>query len=295
MDIPNFKSVVVLGASGITGRYVRNHFAQSYPVTSLTRDNFDFDTSAEKALNFLRTIIRSCQLIINCIEISCGTELLFYRINTVLPRLIAVVCKERGSLFAHITTDRVFDGQTLNSEKPIYDFLAKHTSTDIYGLSKSLGDAGCVGYYQTAVFRTSVIGESVTPLAGFSALIERVIEAKDQIVFGCTNHHWNGMTALQLAKEIEKRAKYVNISGTWPGEHILATDHNVSEYDAACLIAETYGVNTTVLPAKADNPVWRVLRPSPKGWTTVTLKDQLQEMYELDILNRRTKETVIVL
>lgn len=290
----SFNTVVVLGANGMLGAYVHRYISQFHKCAAVCRTDFDFDASAGETLNFLRTIIEPASLVVNC----CGltnkrseTELSFIRINTVLPRLLALVCTEKGSILAHIATDCVFDGTSDVGLR--YDPLSHHTATDIYGLSKSLGDVGCVGFENVAVFRTSIIGESRDD----RSLVEWVLgHTRGSTIKGFVNHHWSGITCLQLAKEILHRATqrscrqrscrcdcHCDYPDGWSGTHIIASE-SVTKYELVKMINEIYDAGLVIEPFSTPQPVNRVMISDR---SVPGIEDQIREMYTFDILYRR--------
>jgi dTDP-4-dehydrorhamnose reductase len=110
-------------------------------------------------------------------------------VNGLFPRLLADHCEARGVRAIHVSTDCVFDGTAgpyVETDPP--------TATDLYGRSKAWGEPrNCL------VIRTSIFGPE---LRNFYLLLSWFLAQSDECR-GFTNHLWNGMTTLQLARCIE--------------------------------------------------------------------------------------------
>jgi dTDP-4-dehydrorhamnose reductase len=109
----------------------------------------------------------------------------------------------------HITTDCVFSGRGGR-----YDENSLHDCLDDYGKSKSLGEN-----QNLTIIRTSIIGEEKT---NKKSLLEWVKSQKNNLIFGYTNHFWNGVTCLEMSKFIFTLIKEQNY---WKGvQHVYSPD-----------------------------------------------------------------------
>jgi len=142
-----------------------------------------------------------------------------------------------------VTTDCVFDGK-----KGAYNEQDLHTATDVYGLSKSLGEPE----YATVV-RTSIIGEE---LSGKLSLLEWVKSNSGKEVNGFTNHYWNGITCLQFAKLCEK---IIDSKNCWCGVRHLFSPNSVSKYELVKLISDVFDLNVVVKKFEAQDLCDRTL------------------------------------
>lgn len=268
--------VLVIGCNGMLGRYVYQYLSESgHEVVGLTRtgvDLTDYDTYS-KPESILNEQLKWAEFVVNCagaikpVIDKIGTHAAFMT-NTVFPQYLA---RTHGRVI-HITTDCVYDG-TL-------DVLFSHNerdtelqnSRDVYGFSKLLGEpSNCL------VIRTSIIGEE---LENGRSLLEWVKSKKGEEVSGFTNHWWNGVTCLQLAKMIERIVTYNDIH--WGTFHLF-TKNCVTKSELVQMISDVYNLNLTVKPVEASKPCNRLLSTTKDTYKHLLvnippLKSQIIEM-----------------
>ena len=174
-------------------------------------------------------------------------------VNATFPnRLAAAAGPERRVL--HFATDGVFSG----SNAP-YDEKAPHDAVGVYARSKSLGEPrspNCIS------LRCSIIGPENPPA---SSLLGRILsEPPGAIVAGYTNHRWNGVTTLHLARLCA--AMIEGYDDPLPSVlHVVPGDAvSKAELIALCLLA--FGRNDVTLeaepsPASVDRTL-RTLHPT---------------------------------
>ena len=136
----------------------------------------------------------------------------------------------------HITTDCVFSGKDGN-----YDENSIPDEINDYGLSKSLGEL-CKG----TIIRTSIIGEEAN---NKRSLLEWVVSNKGNTINGFTNHMWNGITCLQLAKIIDI---IIRDDLYWNGVQHIFSPRSVSKYELVSMINDVYKLNITVISVDAE-------------------------------------------
>jgi dTDP-4-dehydrorhamnose reductase len=230
------KRVLVLGANGMLGAYVRNYLASSkYHVNYTTREEFvvDENISQEKVDKLINDF--EPDWVVNCIGMikpqinKYGTKLAIV-VNSLFPHMVADSCEKKNIDFIHITTDCVFNGRDGD-----YTESSNHNAEDIYGKTKSLGEPeNCI------VIRTSIIGEEVGSSRSF---IEWVKSQKNETVNGFVNHRWNGVTCLQLAKIIGDIIG--NKTVKWKGvKHIFA--NTVTKYELIQKVAVAFNIPISV-------------------------------------------------
>ena len=234
--------ILIFGSSGMLGRYVCNILKNDYEVSCITRKDFDIENEDWcKLNNIVNNMLVKDDIIINCAGIiPQKTEHSDYknyiRVNTLFPHKLNDIALKHNYKFIHITTDCVFNGSKGN-----YTNTDKHTANTIYGISKSLGEPE-----EATVIRTSIIGEEIL---GKKSFIEWVISNKQKQINGFTNHYWNGVTCLTLAKIIKKIIKE-NLY--WNGiKHIFSPDI-ASKYDLCKYVNEIYDLNIDIISKNDD-------------------------------------------
>jgi len=263
--------VFIFGATGMLGRYVYSFLkSEDFDVVGISRNELNIvETDYHSTKDLLFGIgLSKGDVIINCaglIKHRIGTSKFdFIQVNTVFPHLLQKVCKEAGCKFIHVTTDCVFDGL-----KGSYSELNEHNATDVYGVTKSLGEPE-----ESTVIRTSIIGEE---LRNFSSLLEWVKSNRGREVDGYTNHIWNGITCLQFAKICKE---IINSKNFWRGIKHITSPNVINKFDLINLISDVYnlniGVDTYKTEYKCDHSLISVRNDIV--FKIPELKDQLLEM-----------------
>lgn len=153
----------------------------------------------------------------------------FY-INGVFPRLLA---NAYGNKLIHITTDCAYNG----IENSPYDESSIKNATDLYGLSKILGEVG----EQSLVLRTSIIGPEIT---GYVSLIEWFKKQNGETISGFSTHLWNGITTKEFGNVCDR---IISSRSDFPATglyHIFGSD--VTKYEMMQAFKEKYDIDVTI-------------------------------------------------
>lgn len=245
--------VAVLGATGMLGHVVAQRFrVAGHIVYTSYRDPhliehdarsgaFVFDVARDPL-----EMIPKCDYIINCTGVipQRSTDIAeMWRVNAVFPHRLAHA-RHSASRVIHVTTDCVFSGA-----KGLYDELAVHDATSMYGLSKSAGepqDAMCI--------RTSIVGPEL--FGRQSNLLEWFLGTSG-VVDGFVDHAWNGVTTRTLAhmiiRIVEENLYVADV------RHVYSPD-DVSKYELLKCIAAAYGHVVEVREHESGAPIDRRLR-----------------------------------
>jgi len=223
--------IILFGSNGMLGRYVNSYLSNHYNLLCINRNIFDIETKDwNKLENIINDESNKDDIIINCagaIPQKTPDIQKYIILNTLFPHKLNEISKKYNLQFIHITTDCVYDGKKGN-----YLSSDNHTATDLYGISKSLGETD-----NATIIRTSIIGNELT---GKKSLIEWVKSNKNGKINGYTNHFWNGVTCLELAKYINS---IIETKQLWKGiKHIFSPDI-VTKYQLCCYINEIYDLN----------------------------------------------------
>ena len=236
------KNIIIFGSTGMLGRYVYKVLSKEYNVICINREDFDIVNDSWNKLQLLiETKSNEYDTIINCAGIIPQKTLqsdykTYIRVNTLFPHKLQEFSTYYKLKFIHITTDCVFSGSSSN-----YLETSLHTETNIYGISKSLGELE-----NSCVIRTSIIGEE---LQYKNSLLEWVISNKNKTINGFENHYWNGVSCLTLANIIKE---IIDKSIYWKGiKHIYSPD-SISKYELCILINNIYNLNITINPIKTE-------------------------------------------
>ena len=190
--------VAIFGSTGMLGRAVTQVLRSSdNEIVTVGRENSDIEFDVSLG-NLQKLGIDNVDYVVNCIGLishiiqEVGTESFIQAasINSVFPNELAAFAEKRGIRIIQIATDCVFSGQ-----KGQYVESSPHDATDIYGLSKSLGEVHSPFVMN---IRTSIVGLEGR---GFNSLLEWVLgQPKNASIYGFTDRTWNGITTLAFAR-----------------------------------------------------------------------------------------------
>lgn len=260
-------NILLFGSSGMLGRYIYNVLKTDHNVICIKRENFDIENDEwSKLADILNKNLQKNDIIINCAgtipqKYNRDNYKSYIRVNTLFPHKLNEISQKNKVKFIHITTDCVFDGLKGN-----YDISDIHTATDIYGISKSLGEPE-----EATVIRTSIIGEE---LKDKKSLIEWVKSNKNNKINGFTNQYWNGVTCFTLSKIIKKM---IDENIFWKGIKHIHSPNIVTKYDLCCYINEIYKLNIEIVPIEATAHKNMTLSASENIFTINTIYEQIVE------------------
>ena len=245
--------IILFGSTGMLGNYVYNYLSKYHNIICINRNELDISTISNNKLEniFLKYKLEENDIIINCIGIIPQSKNLnnanirnYFLINSIFPNLLSFYANLYKLKFIHITTDCVFSGSKGN-----YNENDLHDEMNEYGVSKSLGEM-C---YNATIIRTSIIGEETK---NKYSLLEWVKKHNNNTINGYTNHFWNGVTCLQLAKIINQ---IINNNIWWKGVRHIFSPNTVSKYELVNIINDVYKLNNTVVKFKTNNNVDKTL------------------------------------
>lgn len=261
--------LIIFGSTGMLGRYVSVYLSCYYETTEINRPEFDA-ANPYNLLTLLEKYGRKNEeyvYVINCIGVipqqGITDPYIYDKVNTEFPLLLAQHCQSLGYRLIHITTDCVYNGSSGN-----YDEDSRHDETSVYGVSKSRGEPK-----NCCVIRTSIIGEE---LRNKKSLLEWVRAQKK--IEGYTDHFWNGVTCLQLAKII-----YYIIEENKYWEHTCHIySETVSKYELVKMIRDTYKLNIQLISFETQK-VDKTLTSKYKFITIPPLRQQLLEQKNFNL------------
>ena len=262
--------VYVLGATGMLGSYVYKYLRDTDKYNTLGLSRKDMDASKWDAFDLMNTFFEAEDIIINCIGLITQrtepTKLDFIKVNAVFPLELANACESMHCKLIHITTDCVFDGVAGN-----YDEQSPHNATDIYGVSKSLGEPE-----NATVIRTSIIGEEKNNKL---SLVEWIKKQAGKQANGYTNHFWNGITCLQYAKICEK---IIDENLFWRGVKHIVSPTAVSKMELMEMVSGIYDLKIKVNPFKAPTRCDRTMTSTREDVKIEVpeIEQQIMEMKE---------------
>jgi dTDP-4-dehydrorhamnose reductase len=270
--------IIIFGVNGMLGNYIYNYMSKmkQYNTIYISRKEFDVLTHVNNIEEFLLSKnIDNKTCVINCIGLipqrfkNSKNFNEYYIINSIFPQLLAKYCKKYSAKMIQPTTDCVYNG---NKGKYIEtDF---HDETNIYGVSKSLGESD-----NCTVIRTSIIGEEIY---NKYSLLEWVKNSKG-IINGFTNHLWNGITCLQYCKLIDEIIKN-NLF--WNGVKHIYSPVAKSKYELCCIIKDVYDIDIQINKMENSIIVDKTLSSIYNlSFNIPILEDQIKEQKQFKIYN----------
>lgn len=261
------------------GTIVQSYLSKNYNIIPITRANYDLNNLSINTLSdlLLSNNIEKDDVVINCAGIipqaskHCDlNNKLYFKINSLFPVILSMLCDKYNCKMIHITTDCVFSGKDGQ-----YDENSPHDETNDYGVSKSLGElCNCT------IIRTSIIGEEIN---NKRSLLEWVKSNKNGKINGYTNHIWNGVTCLQLAKIIYQ---IISENLFWQGVRHIYSPKKVNKFELVSMINTIYDLNITINEHRTDNKVDKsIVSIYENNFQIPDLSEQIKEQKEYNLVN----------
>jgi dTDP-4-dehydrorhamnose reductase len=256
--------VVLFGTTGMLGNYVKKYLEKFYDVWNISRNSLDLSRINKYDLkSFINPNLTDGDVIINCAGMIKQREYSpaeMIMVNSVFPNLLS----EINAKIIHVTTDCVYSG-----EKGFYNENDESDVNDDYGMSKYLGENK-----DLTIIRTSIIGEEIYNKL---SLLEWVKSNKGKEINGYTNHLWNGVTCLELAKLMKTMIEENNF---WKGVRHIHSPNYVSKYDLVSMINKIYDLGIKINLDNTSKKCFRNLTSVYDNPITIELYDQIKEMKE---------------
>ncbi len=261
------RAVFVLGHRGMLGHAAARYFAeQGFAVeTSDARYTGEADDDLIGAVRAAHATV-----VLNCLgrikQKSANAEEL-YRGNTVFPLHLRERMRAEQHLF-HASSDCVFSGT-----RGRYRIDEPCDSTDVYGLSKALGET-VARAERTTVLRVSIIGPERGDSTGSGLLAWFLRQPVDRPVSGYRNHFWNGITTLEWARLVHELIDRVSAGDSLPGLIQSGTDA-IDKCSLLELIRDAFGTAHRIVPVDAPERIDRTLEPTMRR---APLPEQLEAL-----------------
>ena len=247
--------VIVLGSTGMLGSAVHRQLVSAgLEVIEASRTSGSkFDARELQSHRLIQVgDLEAGDYIVNCVgltksrinEQSIDSRALAMRLNVDFPNDLALAAEKSGVSVIQVATDCVFSG-TLGS----YSESAEHDAEDVYGKTKSLGEAPS---HAVMHLRCSLIG----PERGRNSLFFEWARQQPEgaSIEGFTNHIWNGLTSDVFGQIV---SGIINYGLFLPGVQHLVPEDKVSKDQLVRLELEALGradvkVSSVEAPYKVD-------------------------------------------
>lgn len=234
--------IVVLGGSGMLGSMMTKVLDLDFQ--SFSRPQFDAE------YDFV--IPEFNDRIINCIGVIkpyCDDVERAIRVNSIFPFSLPA-----GSI--QIATDCVFSGR-----KGKYVETDEHDAGDVYGKTKSLGEAEHLNN-----LRCSIIGPEQK---NHLSLLDWFLSQEVDEVNGFTNHLWNGITTLHFTRICQG---IIRQGIELPAIQHIVPANVVTKAELLQIIADVYGKKIKINPVEAPEKIDRTLSTNDPSLNRVIWK-----------------------
>jgi len=271
----------VIGSTGMAGsmiyRYLkeRGHTVVGFSrskVPGLTDNSLNLHNSSHLENLYMWIQAHKPTAVINCtgvlVKESEANPAEATYVNSYFPHLLENYCKKGGCKVIHLSTDCIFDGQ---DGFPYYEDSLPN-ETNWYGRSKALGE---LNNNKDLTLRQSIIGPA--PQSNNTGFLNWILTQKELVVKGFSEAAWNGITTLELAKNIERiLTDHIYLNGIYH----LVPEGVTNKYDMLVQIRNIWGLNTTIKNS-LDNGCYKVLENTRDDFPVVIpeITDQLVELY----------------
>jgi dTDP-4-dehydrorhamnose reductase len=272
--------VAILGVTGMLGSVTLDSFAREadFDVIATYRAAADAQALASRypAVEFreldaetidataIAEAIQGADWVVNAIGIikpyirddDAGNVERAVRVNAMFPHSLGKVAAQANTRVIQIATDCVYSG-----ERGRYSETDLHDALDVYGKSKSLGEAylECVHHV-----RCSIVGPE---LKAHSSLMDWFLgQPEGAEVNGFTNHQWNGVTTLHFARICQG---IIRTGITCDHlQHVVPGDV-ISKAALVKSFAQEFGrADIRVIPTEAPKVIDRTLVTNNEGFNT---------------------------
>lgn len=261
--------ILIIGSTGMAGSMIAKYFPEA---DTLDRDSgFDaFQTG--KMRRYFKNIKSQYDYIINCVGLlvqeSSDNPPRAIKINSVFPRTLEQIFKDKPTKIIHISTDCVFSGA-----RGGYTEYCTPDERSPYGASKALGE---IVNDKDVTLRTSIVGPEVKERKN-PGLLQWFLNKEDDVTFGYNNAYWNGITTLQLAKCIETVIKNPEMVGLY---HPVSPE-SVSKFTLLYLFNKIWKKGNEIRSIGLTPAVNKTLvNTRTQDFQIPLLETQLQELYD---------------
>ncbi len=250
-------NILIIGAKGMAGHMISTYLKENSPwnITAWGKEEFNVndDYAWKKKIADLNSNTK-LNYLINCVGIlkpvSNPNPILAMKINALFPHELADLCTAIGTKIIHLGTDCWND-------------------LDVYGRSKRAGE---INYANHLTIRTSIIGPELKNNG--CGLFHWFMTQKDE-ANGFVNHYWDGITTLELAKQIK------NIIETRPylGNIVdLRTKLKVNKFELLNYLNSSFKRNIKI--NKKETEIVDKSSPNPDIVCQLNLYEQIEELKE---------------
>jgi dTDP-4-dehydrorhamnose reductase len=256
--------IAVLGSTGMLGAGILDFFYSiNRPVIEISRglngvhpnnSHIQFDITRDSVSKLIEGlpdnsfVINASGIIKHKIDFNSLKNLAdAIKVNSLFPHELSEKCAAKNIKVFQIATDCVFSGEQGN-----YSEADSHDPTDIYGVTKSLGESES---QNVMTLRCSMIGLERDSSHEFLNWV--IDQPPNRSIQGFENHLWNGLTTLHVAKILKG---IIDVGCFEAGVHHLVPKDFKSKLELIEIVASEFGRQDLVVEkSKGDKGVDRRL------------------------------------
>lgn len=249
--------ILMLGSKGMAGHMLSQYLKENTDWEIFDSDKSTLEISDDSDWRGKMIALHSekkFDFLINCIGVlkpdAIKNPILAVKLNSLFPHELAQLCTSLRIKIVHISTDCWND-------------------LDIYGRSKRAGE---LDYPEHLTIRTSIIGPELK--SNGSGLFHWFMSQEGE-TNGFIGHYWDGVTTLELAKNILSILKNKPESN-----HIMdfRTKEKLNKLELVSHIKEIFNKEITVHPKETE--LMDKTNSNPDRVSEKTLKNQIEELKE---------------
>ena len=207
----------------------------------------------------------------------------FIFLNALFPHLLLNKCKQENIRLIHISTDCVFNGEIGN-----YYEGSQMSATDLYGMSKYLGEFSCA---ESLTIRISIVGHE---LENNKSLLNWFL-SQNNSVQGYSNVKYNGLTTTEVGKILEV---YILPNASLTGLIHISSSYTISKYELLLLVAKIYNKKIQIVKnsEKVENKTLDHSKfKAITGYISPTWEEMVKELKnQFEYINYRVKNNTNV-
>jgi len=262
--------ILLLGSNSMAGHIIMKFLLDqnTYEVHGIKEESFS-------TINFFNKIKKlKPDIIINTLRILVepskkNPEKALY-INSYLPKIMEKMLFDSKIKIIHLSSDCVFSGDKGNySETNIPD------GDSIYGITKFCGE---IVNEKDLTIRASYIGPTNRDVK--EELFDWVLR-QNGITKGYANALWNGITTLELAKQVHQAIRN-NICGLYH----LCSNETISKYELLLLIKKYWQLKAIKIEKSISPRIDRSLLDNRKILSVLSYDKMFSELYKYMIINK---------
>lgn len=266
--------ILLLGSNSMAGHIIMQYLLgqNTYEVHGIPEENFSIISFFNKIKKLKPNVVINTLRIL--VEASTEDPKKALFINSYLPKVMEKMLINSKIKIIHLSSDCVFSGNEGNYSEPNVP-----DGDSVYSISKFCGE---IVNEKDLTIRASYVGPTNREVE--EELFDWVLR-QSGIIQGYENALWNGITTLELAKQIHK-AIISNICGLYH----LCSNEKISKYELLLLIKKYWRLKSIKIEKFSSKKIDRSLLDNRKILSVKSYDEMFSELYQYMIINKSSYE-----